>query len=943
MKNIILPNATFMGDIAQRLILILFLVPCLLVSSRPSAASGQVDAALQEPALASPTLEAHLAEISTRLETQESIPVIIRLRTPFSPLVEAEGGQRMVGQRRDIDLARARLLAEIPFRDRESVKTFRILPLLAASIDRAAMESLRNSSLVYDIQEDRINQPLLSTSTRLIGEVAAHASGDDGRGQTISVLDSGIETTHPFLQGTVAAEACFSTNDPTSRATSLCPAQQSSAIGPGVAAPCSGVVGCGHGTMVGGIIAGQGPDFSGVAPGAKLISIQIYSRFDSSLICGSNNQQCLGAFDSDIVRALEHVYSIRREHQIAAVNFSVGAGTFEQVNCDNFEPVIKQIVDLLATADIPFIVPAGNSGHVGKLNYPACLSNVISVGSTNKQDEISPFSNVINYLSLLAPGSSIRTSDIGGQYADFSGTSAAVPHVSGAWAILRQKNPTATPVEILTSLTRTGKIINARGIELPRIQVDAALRELGNIVSPYTTPINLAVSQLPSSRIRLTWVDRSRNETGFRISRRINIRDDNWRDIGVVGPDQTSFEDAVPTLKGVYEYRVTALFAGGESLPSHRINLAVNLPPLPKLVITAEALTSNRIDLTWNTDGLPGDLVDILRYDKLGNRTQFATSGLSKRFSDTTVNQGNHYLYFVRYLRVDGAESNAEPITLSTPLTDIEVVAEGGVNRLDYGLVAPNSDSDSSAVTRTIRLRNQALVPVQVELALRAPLGANPPLIGQHYRNFPYTVTNPITGLTETGQDMHRFKLESGEVRVVSIQFKRNIPLPTSLPIATLPVDLLPPVVTADFVISATDGAAVDRPVIGLIAQVEPRARLINPLDTSLPASIGFRRDGNGIEVAFSLYDPNLDASLVTYQFYDQIGRPVGRPINYYPGTSLRSSPILPGMSLTIKRRFTNLERFIDLRSVRVTVFDMDGSDTAISIPVGDLGSAQPK
>lgn len=243
MKNIILPNATFKGDIAPRLILILFLVPCLLVSSRPSAASGQIDAALQEPALPSPTLEAHLAEISTRLETQETIPVIIRLRTPFSPQVEAEGGQRMVGQRRDIDLARARLLAEIPFRDRASVKTFRILPVLAASIDRALLETLRNSSLVYDIQEDRINQPQLFNSTRLIGAVTAHASGDDGRGQTIAVLDSAIETTHPFLQGKVVAEACFSTNDPASRTTSLCSAQQSSAIGPGVATPCSGVYG----------------------------------------------------------------------------------------------------------------------------------------------------------------------------------------------------------------------------------------------------------------------------------------------------------------------------------------------------------------------------------------------------------------------------------------------------------------------------------------------------------------------------------------------------------------------------------------------------------------------------------------------------------------------------------------------------------------------------
>jgi hypothetical protein len=48
-------------------------------------------------------------------------------------------------------------------------------------------------------------------------------------------------------------------------------------------------------------------------------------------------------------------------------------------------------------------------------------------------------------------------------------------------------------------------------------------------------------------------------------------------------------------------------------------------------------------------------------------------------------------------------------------------------------------------------------------------------------------------------------------------------------------------------------------------------------------------------------------------------------------------------MSITINRRFTGLERFGDLRSVRVTIFDPEGADTARSIPAFDVGSAEPK
>ena len=44
-----------------------------------------------------------------------------------------------------------------------------------------------------------------------------------GQGQTVAILDTGVDKNHPFLRGKVVSEACYSHNIPASGVTSLCP------------------------------------------------------------------------------------------------------------------------------------------------------------------------------------------------------------------------------------------------------------------------------------------------------------------------------------------------------------------------------------------------------------------------------------------------------------------------------------------------------------------------------------------------------------------------------------------------------------------------------------------------------------------------------------------------------------------------------------------------
>jgi hypothetical protein len=110
------------------------------------------------------------------------------------------------------------------------------------------------------------------------------------------------------------------------------------------------------------------------------------------------------------------------------------------------------------------------------------------VGSTDKSDVVSWFSNVAPFMSLFAPGESITSSVPGGGYQAFSGTSMATPHVSGTWAILKQAVPNAGVGLILDALQQTGlPITDTRPggtVTKPRIRVFHALQSLTPVTNP---------------------------------------------------------------------------------------------------------------------------------------------------------------------------------------------------------------------------------------------------------------------------------------------------------------------------------------------------------------------------------------------------------------------------------------------------------------------------
>ena len=396
--------------------------------------------------------EAQVQKLADQARQRGSARVILEMRRPAAGLAAAQ-------RRAAVKSSQDRALRDLAPHGIKRVRKYEQAPFVAAAVSEAALRAAAVHPDVVAVHEDRLHAPLLGDSGPLVGAPEAWSFGFGGAGQHIAILDTGVDRDHPFLAGKVVHEACFSSTFADDNATTTCPNGQESQIGTGAAEPCF-PQDCQHGTHVAGIAAGHGPNatpvqaFSGIARDANLIAIQVFSVFSDPLICGFGNTPCALAYTSDLLSALDHVYSLRSTYSIAAVNMSLGGG-MHTAACDD-DP-LKPAIDLLRGAGIATVVSSGNDGFVDALSAPACISSAISVGATTKAPEgVTAFSNRAEMLSLLAPGDSIRSSVPGGGYTNFSGTSMAAPHAAGAVAVLKQKRPDASVDQLLVALSSTG-------------------------------------------------------------------------------------------------------------------------------------------------------------------------------------------------------------------------------------------------------------------------------------------------------------------------------------------------------------------------------------------------------------------------------------------------------------------------------------------------------
>jgi subtilisin family serine protease len=245
----------------------------------------------------------------------------------------------------------------------------------------------------------------------------------------------------------------------------------------------------GHGTHVAGTIGAVGNNAIGVTGVNWQVSVMGLKFLDAE---GNG-------FTSDAVAAVTYATRMRRDFgvNIVAVNASWGGGKRSTALAD--------AIAAGGRAGILFVTAAGNesSNNDRTASYPANFTDdaVISVTATNRSNRLAAFSNYgSTSVDLAAPGVAIRSTVPGGGYATSSGTSMAVPHVTGTVALLAAANPRATAADIRRAILSTVKPVAALAGKVATgglVNAAAAVRAIvAAATSSPSTPSESAVTTL---------------------------------------------------------------------------------------------------------------------------------------------------------------------------------------------------------------------------------------------------------------------------------------------------------------------------------------------------------------------------------------------------------------------------------------------------------------
>jgi type VII secretion-associated serine protease mycosin len=309
-------------------------------------------------------------------------------------------------------------------------------PLAASSLQTSSLtaSSLQTSSLAgssltgSSLLAPPVAAPLAEPPNPLVGDsvreeqwhlrtldVPGAWTYADGAGVTVAVIDSGVDATHPDLQGQVlpGLDLVDSKGDGD---TDL----------------------VGHGTTVAAIIAGRGDDNAGVigiAPKAKILPVRVLdeeNRYNDAIIVAKGVRWAV-------------------DHGARVINLSLGG--------QGSSAALAAALDYAFAKDVVVVACTGNTSASSDTEvwYPAREPGVIAVAGMERNGDVLWSGSITGKETVVtAPATQLVGARPGG-YWRVQGTSFAAPMVSGTAALIRSRWPTMPAGEVVNRIIRTAK------------------------------------------------------------------------------------------------------------------------------------------------------------------------------------------------------------------------------------------------------------------------------------------------------------------------------------------------------------------------------------------------------------------------------------------------------------------------------------------------------
>lgn len=302
-----------------------------------------------------------------------------------------------------------------------------------------AIRSLHSSAAVAGAERDVIAELLAvqpddeawggQWGLRMVGIPRAWEVTTGSRTLVVAVVDTGVDSSHPDLEGATVAGYDFVNGD----------ADASDDHG--------------HGTAVAGVIAARSNNHRGSAGVCWSCRIMPVKVLDAAGI-GSTSTIAAGI-----------IWAVDRGARV--INLSLGAPATTGA--------LSEAVRYASAKGAVVVAAAGNAGSTLPF-YPAAEPESISVAGTDAGDGLYRWSNRGSWTRLGAPGCNPAPWP-GGLMVEFCGTSSAAPVVAGTVALMLSAKPSLPPDEIVAALSRFA--VPVADIQSGRIDAASAIAALG--------------------------------------------------------------------------------------------------------------------------------------------------------------------------------------------------------------------------------------------------------------------------------------------------------------------------------------------------------------------------------------------------------------------------------------------------------------------------------